>query len=142
MASPNQQSSSSNGNNEPGHPGELREISFSSELSASLRFLSPTTQPYASSVWLSGSNLGSQHGTISGSSMERWLHENSLECHWTPYTSCAGGIERRGQRPPTPYLPPRLAIQPISGGNGGIGSSHCVRCNARVCIEDIFIKRC
>lgn len=88
-------------------------------------------------LWLSGSNLGSQHGTISGSSMERWLHKNSLECHWTPYTSCAGGIERRGQRPPTPYLPPRLAAQPISGGNGGIGSPHCVRCNARVCIEDI-----
>ena len=37
--------------------------------------------------------------------MERWLHENSLECNWTPYTSCAGGVERRGQRPPTPYLP-------------------------------------
>ena len=142
MASSNQQSSSSNGNNEPGHPEELREISFSSESSASLQSPSSTTQPSASSVQLrlSESNLRSQYETISGSPMERWLHENPLECHWIPSTSCAGGIERRGQRPPAPCLPPRLAEQSMSSGNGGIDGSRCVRCNARVCIENIRSK--
>ena len=40
--------------------------------------------------------------------------------------------EDNGLRHPT-----RLATQPISSGNSGISSPHCVRCNARVCIEDI-----
>lgn len=135
MASPYQQSSSSNGKNEPGHPEELREISFSLE-------------PSASSVRLTEYNLKSQHETISKNRMERWFHEIPPESPWTPYTpytsyaSCAGGIEQRGQQPPTPCLPPRLAEQPISGGNGGGDSPRCARCNARVCIKDIFVERC
>ena len=84
--------------------------------------------------------LRSQHETISRSPMERWLHEDPLECHWTPYTSCAGGIERRGPRPPTPNLPPRLAESKTGGGGGG--GPRCVRCNTRVCVEDIFVERC
>ena len=124
MGSSYQQSSSGNVKNEPGHPEELREISFSSE-------------PSASSGRLSEYNLRSQHETISKSPVERWLHETPLESHWTSYTSCAGGIEQRGQRPPTPYLPPRLAEQPISSGNGGGDSPRCARCNTRVCVKDI-----
>src|ERR1700722_758749 len=113
MAYTYQQSSSSNSKNEPGHPEKLREISFSSEFSASVR---------------------SQHETISKISMNRWLHEKPPKC--IPHS---GGIERPGRRPPTPYLPPRLAKQPISGGNGGGDSPRCAGCNARVCIKDTFV---
>lgn len=122
MASPYQQSSSGNSKNELGHPEGLREIPFSSES--------------ASSVQLSEDNLRSQHETISKSPIERWLHETPREGPWplydppyTDYTSCAGGIEERGQRPPTTCLPPRLAEQPISGGNGGSDIPRCARCN-------------
>src|SRR6266702_3003438 len=133
MASPDQQSSSSNGNNELGHPEELREISFSSEPSTPLRFPSTTTHPFTSSVGLSESNLGSQHGAISRSTMEEWLHESPREGPWSHLH--AGGIEKRGPRPPTPDPSPRSAGQTISGGNGGGDGPRCGRCDARVCIE-------
>jgi len=124
MASPYQQSSSGNSKNEPGHPEGLRGIPFSSESSAS-------------SVQLSEDNLRSQHETISKSPIERWLHETPREGPWSLCVFCTGGIEQRGQRPPTPYLAPRLAEQPISSGNGGSDSPRCTRCNRTVCIKDI-----
>ena len=101
---------------------------------------SHSLEPSASSVRLSENNLRSQHETIYKIPMERWLHGNPLECPWTLIPLALEVSNEDNDL--TPCLPPRLAEQPISGGNGGGDSPHCARCNAGVYIKDIFVEKC
>ena len=93
-------------------------------------------QPEDTDPFLASDSRASNRTNVAHlSPLGRWLQEGPRDA---PYDviDFSGGVERRGQRPPDPDLPPRLAAQQNVGPSGTSRDDdpRCRLCGARVCL--------